>query len=264
MLVAALLKMDYTDYLVRWFSMASWTNVAIVLLPYPIAGIAIYMVRPWSYPVFLTVTAFQTYSDLMTWWNVPHHFSLPLALALTVTNVGLVSYFLIPAVRTTYFNARIRWWESKPRYEIHTPAVLKSAAGEMKCTITNLSEGGAFIRASKKLQPDQEFELHFFLFRRAISVHTKVVHRRWKGMRGYGLEFVHTPSSRKEFARITGGMRLLGAQSPAAHQSFRDFANWFYRALLTGKGWTPEIAPLAQVIPFSRPLKRTPGIDKAA
>ena len=243
------MHISYGQYLHTLLRHGTVLDLASVFLLYPIAGFAIYSVKNWSYPVYLAVMASTFYFNFQDWRHYPGVFTLPIFLGTLFLNIALVSYFLLPAVRTTYFNRRLRWWESKPRYEVHIPAILEAPSQDgkahgkhLKCTVSNLSEGGAFVNCRKNLEVGTVVQLHFSIFDRPVTADAKICHRRWQGVRGYGLEFQHSPDSRVQLQRIAKGLRLIGIQTRAAEGNWGEsLTRWAATLFKTGKGLVPEI-----------------------
>ncbi|MBC7385477.1 MAG: PilZ domain-containing protein [Cryobacterium sp.] len=65
---------------------------------------------------------------------------------LVITNlIGAIAilYLLRPRTRMIYFNARMRWWETEPRYVVDFPAsVSRVGASPVKSRIQNIASGG--------------------------------------------------------------------------------------------------------------------------
>jgi len=80
-------------------------------------------------------------------------------------------YFLLPAVRAAYFNAKLRWWETKPRYLVNIPASFgRKGASSARGTMVNLSEGGAFLKTARKYKKSQKIHVQFYLLGRDYEV----------------------------------------------------------------------------------------------
>src|SRR6185295_9173146 len=126
-----------------------------------ITAAAIWAVKKWSYPVFIGIFAWGAYSNFSVWHQYPQVYSLATLLAVNIVNLGLVSYFLVPAVSAAYFNPRLRWWESKPRYSVDLLGTLKfdppDAPGSrfQEVRITDISEGGVYLVSKEKLSLGQ-------------------------------------------------------------------------------------------------------------
>jgi hypothetical protein len=149
---AYLQKMDLIAYLQNIFHANGAWKSALVYSSMPVAGVCIFLMKKWSYPLFLSILAFMFYSNYETWREYPDVFNLPNLLFAYALNLGIVTYFLLPAVREVYFNPRLRWWEAKPRYSVNLASEVECSTGPRKSVVTNISEGGAFVKTSKALK----------------------------------------------------------------------------------------------------------------
>lgn len=201
----------------------------------PIAGLAIFRTRRWSYPLFLAITSFTAWRNYQSHVAFPGLLSLPLLFGAYAANAALVAYFLLPAVRLAYFNPRVRWWESQPRFQVE----LDARAGETPVRIRNLSEGGAFIEAAAGL-PQGAFTLSFEWQGERYAIAARVVHRRADG-RGLGLQFAPSRVFRKRMRALAHRMAAAGCAPTIARGPWHlEFRGWFLRLVRTGRGWVPE------------------------
>jgi hypothetical protein len=211
----------------------------------PIAGLAIYRPRRWSYPVFIGITAWVAFENFHEWRLHTQMIPLWLVLVLFAMDVALVSYFLLPAVRTVYFDRTLRWWETSPRYRIDIDCTLTDANGTVAGKIENLSSGGLFFKTTPALSGGDVREFRFDTFGRTVTVSGKVVHVREGDDVGYGVRFEHTPESRKALNELTRVLDQEALPRWPAKVSYStrltEFKRWGIRLLTTGKGLLPEV-----------------------
>ena len=100
----------------------NWFSIAAPIL----AGISIYLCRKWSFYAYLALISTMFYISYQGYKMRYYPISLYSILFVYVANALLVAYFLIPAVRQVYFDPRLRWWQTRPRYRIFTPGKYKS------------------------------------------------------------------------------------------------------------------------------------------
>ncbi|OFZ22296.1 MAG: hypothetical protein A2X94_02265 [Bdellovibrionales bacterium GWB1_55_8] len=208
----------------------------------PMAGVAIYLCKKWSYPIFLLVAGLTIYSNFNTWSQAPDRFpAWGLALTLFLDAV-FVGYFLIPAVRTVYMDPRIRWWESKPRYLVNAPGSVKDADGEKNGTVADLSEGGIFFAAEETISPQEPVTVRFKSGDREIEVRgTVVYHRKNSGAAhgGYGVQFLHTRETACAVRKMVRNLRRSGMEARGTSDWREDLTTWFVTLAKTGKGLVP-------------------------
>lgn len=238
-------RMDLSPWAYSLFlrSEDSWTLVQHFAL-YPLGGLAIYSMKRWSYLVFLSVMAWSFWKHSQMGLPV-----IRLALVYSI-NLGLVTYFMIPAVRRAYFDSRIKWWESQTRYEFSVPAIVRGSDGQdHPIALLDFSQGGVFARwDSEKSAPEAQTRLRievalggiFFVFPGTV------MHRRVSQPQGLGVRF-DFPSWRERLqaARFVFALRILGARkkslSAASESRLHEILEGFVHFLRTGKGLVPLV-----------------------
>jgi hypothetical protein len=214
------------------------------LLLMPIAGIAIFAMKRWSYPVFLGAVGWSAYRNFRNFAYASGVMPLPMLLLVYAFEIGLVGYFLLPKVRTTYFDPTVRWWESKPRYVLELAARVRAKGGrDLPAAVHNISEGGAFVTASGDLNMDDALELEFAVIGRPFLARGKVVHSRVMddGRHCFGIQFTHTVDSLTKFQQLTTSLSLLGFQDRGTAEPWqKSLKTWILTLVRTGRGWTPE------------------------
>lgn len=216
-----------------------WVLVDFFLMP-PLAGWAIYKCRKWSYPVFLGGAALTILANFMTWKQHPRLFSFPMFLATVALDIAFVTYFLLPSVRAVYLDPRLRWWESKARFLVRLKGRVTIDGHSDRCTITDISEGGVFIRTSADLALGTVTGISFHYFGRIFSAQGRIVYGSESPRAGYGVQFIHTRQSRKAVRRLTKALRISGVRTRNPSDWRNDFARWARTFLTTGKGWRPQ------------------------
>ena len=214
---------------------------------FPIAGIAIFAVKKWSFPVFLIIEAWV----LIT--NIPYFNELYLTsqflllgffILFGILNITVVSYLLLPAVRIAYLDPRIRWWEAKPRYSVDIECkVNDKPIGRIK----NLSESGVFISTHEDLPIDSIIKLEYTLETvdsNAIKICTQahIIHKfTINSSEGYGIQYTDLPHSTKHF--IHSKIKYLekaGYDRRPPRRHITDLFNWLAKLIKTGEGLLPK------------------------
>lgn len=239
LLCSWLLKASPSLYLRALYHQESGLQLAGFFLLPPIAGLAIFMVKEWSYPVFLATVAWVLYGNYGTWKDFPEIVSIRLLFATYMIKIGVVGYFLIPAVRAAYYNRRLRWWESLRRFDVQIPAQIKSQDQEYTGNIENFSEGGIFLKGTSGLEVGHKIEIHFSVHEQNFIVGGKVVHRSWQN--GYGIQFENSRESRQEMKSLAKHFRRIGLRSNRDINHFEEFKLWWKTLFKTGKGLVPEL-----------------------
>lgn len=232
--------------LLRYFEMLIhgkpwWALADFFLLP-PLAGWAIYKCRSWSYPIFLLSAATTVYTNYLSWKGHPQLFSFPMFLASTMLDVAFVTYFLLPTVRVMYMDPKMRWWDSKPRFLVRLRGRVGTDSASGRCMITDVSEGGVFIRTTVPLKVGQGIRVAFHFFDRIFSIKGEVVYSTQRAKAGYGVRFSHNRQSGRDMKRLTRALRVAGVARRNPVNWREDFRAWLKTLLTSGKGFTPRNA----------------------
>lgn len=162
-------------------------------LIFPLAGILILRLRKWTYFSFMAVLTYIVFKILSyeryTWpYNSDSPFLYNYVVALTAMVVFV--YFLSPTVRIPFFDRRVRWWETKARYNVNLPCWIQSGGDEITSNILNLSLTGAFVVESEGIKLGDTFLMKFNYEGEEMVVNAKAVHKhKAQGQDGYGLQF---------------------------------------------------------------------------
>lgn len=184
---------DLTRILENILSEDSMLNIFEFWIVYPLAGLCLFRIRKVTYFLFLAIQAYSIYTILSyepyTW---PYYSQSPFIYNyfLLIMNVAIIIYFLLPRVRRPFFDQRVRWWETKARYNIHLPCQLIFTNRNLEAEILNISQTGVFVKeipgivvGDKTMIAFGHNNLQFHLPAQIISKH------QFEGNRGFGLKF---------------------------------------------------------------------------
>lgn len=214
-----------------------------MVMPSIVAGVAIYSVKRWSYPVFLTSMVWLFTQSLTDYGQETPLLTRLISLGLPmIFNILVVSYVLLPNVRAAYFNPRLRWWESKPRYRFEANISIKRDSKEVLGKISNISEGGVFISTEGPIGVDQLINISFKIFGRHFDVIGKTLYQKGSDY-SYGIEFQRLTSNDLKNIRA-----VIKEMAQARYPETRpvpvwteDLTAWFKKLVKTGKGFVPEL-----------------------
>jgi hypothetical protein len=114
-----------------------------------------------------------------------------------------LGYFINPRIRTLYFDPKLCWWKSKPRFETHLPLIVREGEKWNYPVLKNVSEGGCFIETPHPAAMGSSVEISIPL---PVPLQVSVIHTsaevRWVSRNplrsGMGVEFFQTaPIHRK-------------------------------------------------------------------
>jgi len=122
-----------------------------------------------------------------------------------------LSYFINPRVRHLYFDPKLRWWRTKPRFETYLPMITRCDSLWDYPVMKNISEGGCFIETKKLGSITETISLSIPL---PVPLSVSVIHVegeiRWisgaENRTGMGIQFKNlTPKDQfalREFVRL--------------------------------------------------------------
>lgn len=221
----------------------AWVGLFEYFLLYPIAGYAIFRVKNWSIPVFVSCIIWMMISNIDQYVHhlVNHQFlELVAWIFFLGLNLLIVSYFLTPAVKIAYTNPRMRWWEVQHRYQVELKCLID---GHDQAQILNISQSGVFITSAQPLATDREYTLNFESHNIKMHVLGVVAHQYSQQRKsGYGIRFIHmTDQNKKSLKKL---INILESEKyprrPERISNFSDFKKWFKEFYATGKGIYPE------------------------
>ena len=214
-----------------------------MMAPGFISAIAIYCVKKWSYPVFLLCMGWLLSQILLNLQHTNDSYLITMTVvAPLVFNIVLVSYFLIPAVKTTYYDPRVRWWEAKPRYIVDLKSEINYSGQKSSGKLANISEGGAFIESDLDIPLESDLKLSFEISNAEFELTSKVIFK-VPGKTAYGVQFdFQDKVERKQLIHTIRYLKESGAEVTRPIPLWSDdLKSWFFKLLSTGEGFFPKI-----------------------
>jgi hypothetical protein len=119
-----------------------------------------------------------------------------------------MGYFINPRVRHLYFDPKLRWWRTKPRYETHIPFIMNHRQDWEYPILRNISEGGCFIETPHLLEINSTLDIAIPL---PVPLSVSVIKTRGE------VRWISTNPLRQ-------GMGVQFHEPPAAHsKAIRDY-----------------------------------------
>jgi len=217
----------------------------LALFLFPIAaGYAIYVVRRWSFIVYLFFVLWNFAINYHSYSQSPDLYGLPILVLAYLANLMVVGYFLIPAIRVAYLDPSIRWWESSPRYTVMIPATIEQNGSQAQAQIADISRGGIFLIGGRELTRDSRLILRFSFESLHFEIPAVVAHIRQAGSRGAGIRFIESsmkPEQKKLLKRLIQALELLRLPRRPGRRSWRDLKDWLHTLVTSGRGLVPEL-----------------------
>lgn len=213
----------------------------IMILPSFAAGIALYAIKKWSYPVFFTAMSVLTYEIFKNYSLGMDTPTTLLCVVMPMTiNMGYCFYFLLPNVRAVYYNPRLRWWESKPRYVFSSNIKISIDGVMTEGRMSNISQGG-ILAILPKLMPIQSVtNLHMSLEGMEMVVLVRVAYCKEDHV-SHGLQFIGMSKDKKKFmVKFIRKLEVEKCELTRPVLSWeKDLSCWLKTLVKTGKGIIP-------------------------
>ncbi len=243
------------------------TNFIFFFL-FPLGGVFILLVKRWSFYAYLVIQALGLFLN----WKylngaiLSKNFTLlSYYLLFLGFNVGIVAYFLLSAIKKTYHNPRLRWWESAPRYYVNLKThisyyhekgsnaletlelIQKGRGGEhfedVEGVICDLSSTGAHLRSSSELPLGSLclLKFHFLNFDFSLKGIT-VWARKDENMHVYGVQFFSLSwMNRFKLGRFLSFLEDSSfLRRPPKRNYLQDVKNWLSSSDRTDVELMPE------------------------
>lgn len=237
------------------------------ILPFVAAG-AIFAVRRWSYPVFLTTIVWSLVVDLSHWTMSSTVFPTAVLIGTYAFNIAVVSYLMIPTVWSLYSNPKAAWWRSKERYLLNHTGNVKGGHGVTECRVLDISKGGAFLESTWELGTTEDITVSFNYSGLLFSAKAKIVHGSKRNVLafGYGIQFKEMDrSNSKALSQILNSLKQLNMEAISRAERGNDSLwSWMANVLSTGNGLVPTV-PTQVLQPISKnTAKKLQATKKAA
>ncbi len=191
------------------FSLAPWDLVRFVwhsssafplfemFCLFPIAGVAIFLIKRWSLGIFLLIELWVLIANigpLKSFFLNEQYLIFGSIILFSILNIIVVVYFMVPAVNSLYFDPRMRWWESSLRYTVSVPCniLLNETETEGYLTdIINISDTGLFITQIDGIKIIGPIIIQFNMFGDLFRITGEVVHNaNIGGIQGMGVRYI--------------------------------------------------------------------------
>lgn len=213
----------------------------VVLLPL-VAGTCIYLTKRWSFMLYIFVMCFPLIYTSMKWYENPSGKIGLSAVALYAVNILVVSYFMIPAVRRIYFDPRLRWWETKPRYLTDFQASISIddknlGTGHVK----NISVGGLYLETDAQLELHKSVQVKFKFNDQEISLMAEPVFQKGTPPFGFGFQISRQEIKKSQLRKVVRSLQessaIVQGRAPTPEDSFMA---WIKQALHKS-AWVPQL-----------------------
>lgn len=241
---AVIQKKNIMEYLVFAMSPEYLSRNWMIVVAPIVAGIAIYSCKKWSFYVYIIAISALFFFSYTGYLSKNGSIGLLPVILVYLVNILVVTYFLIPAVRSIYFDRRMRWWEIQARYKTNFKCKWRDLDGEslQPGTVANFSENGLFLKSD--IHPEDNRKIHIEIpFNNDLKFTFEgeaIIHNRADAI-GFGVKFEHNKESRKNAKALVIDLEEKGLRITASDIRPEDsFSYWVRTLVTTGKGLVPN------------------------
>ena len=170
----------------------------IILFFYPVVAAAVFSVRKWGWYLFIAgVLVLIGYNVFVFFLSPLYNYILLILYNLALAVVA--GLLFRKHVIAPYFNPRLRWWESEPRYRIDIDIVVRLEKGDAAGDILDISSGGCYIELDHTCRLGKVYGLRIRCMSHRVDMRGKVmrVDTAPSDKNRYGVMFVKTDADQK-------------------------------------------------------------------
>ena len=213
-LVQIALHFHRIDYAFSDYTQLIPMRQTVVALALVACAFSILSLKPWGYFLFLTLSSFVTGYYALNYFSSPHS-TEPWSLS----SIGLLClttlYFTQRHVASPYFNPKVRWWDTSPRFPTNLRVQVKIDGEPQNGTICDISLSGVFVTGISKVVTGDLLSLQFQFLDIHFACLGKVM-RVGRNPSGYGIMFVDLSRQEKaELKRLVQAIRETSVQKAA-------------------------------------------------
>jgi hypothetical protein len=184
----------------------------IVLILYPVCAAAIFLVRKWSWYVYILAAVCLAADNVVVFLLRPQYHVLALIFYNLVLAIA-AGIFFRRAVIAPYFNPGLRWWEQPVRFGLGLYLTITGQDGRpVQANIVDISATGVFAVCLERLSEEAGFAVTLHALGHTIHTHVRVRRRVPHELTtGYGLQFEHRDATQKiALETLLGDLRRAG------------------------------------------------------
>jgi c-di-GMP-binding flagellar brake protein YcgR len=171
----------------------------LILVLYPLSAVALLSVKKWGWYLFLGCSAALIAYTTGSYAVSPRYSLFVIVLAdialMVVAGITFHKHVIAP-----YFNPRLRWWETEPRFRVEAFAQVKVGEAVVSGEILDISQSGCFATFILDLTRGKTYAMHLKCLRHTLDVEGKIMRKSAKSElhKGYGIMFSKMSADQRE------------------------------------------------------------------
>ncbi len=213
---------------------STYRNIEVFILPV-VLGIFTYFAHRASYFIVVLGSIFLLVRNFLVFEATNDSFPVSALVFMNLLFVFVIVYLSRRSTRALYFNSKMRWWETDPRYVVEWEGTLsRLGAQPTKVKIQNIAVGGAALETlDSGFQPHEQIKLDFFALGQSYSFAAGVV--REKNSEGaptlLGIQWLEKRRSAdgKKMKKLIREIKQKGIPTTRPADRWQDFKSWISR-----------------------------------
>ena len=163
----------------------------IILCFYPISAAAIFSVRKWGWYLFIgSAVVLISYNVYV--FSLSPRYNLFLLILYNIAIAVVAGIFFRKHVIAPYFNPRLRWWETEPRFSITIYLDIHRDTTSIRGELLDISMSGCFVSAADHLRTGQVCQMTLHCMQRQVDIAGRLLRSvsLEANLMGYGIMFV--------------------------------------------------------------------------
>jgi c-di-GMP-binding flagellar brake protein YcgR len=176
----------------------------IVLFIYMVCAVSVFFVRKWGWYTFISSSLFLISYNFVTLALNPRNSLISIIAYDFILTVAAFIFFRKNLI-APFFNPKLRWWETEPRYVIGISLELRTGTKSTIAEVVDLSESGCYILPVDGLEVGGTYDAKLNCMGDSVLVRARLLRKSFHsdGEQGFGMMFTETDTlSRQGLARI--------------------------------------------------------------
>jgi hypothetical protein len=211
-------------------------NIETFFLPV-LLGLCVYFARRISFFIVIAGSFYLVTKNVFIFVAMNQSDPVVPLVLMNLFFVFVIVYLLRRSTRMIYFNERMRWWETDPRYVVNLPASLtRLGASPKSVKIANIAVGGAAVATEESgFIPHEMIHIEFQHEGESFKLTAGVVWEKPPGSGEHliGIHWVEDllKKDRKRVIHLMRALRAKGVQETRASSSgWKNLLGWLKRS----------------------------------
>ena len=170
----------------------------IILFIYPICAVALFSVKKWGWYLFLGCSLILITYNIVV-YSLNPLYNLLILITFNIVLAVIAGIFFRKHVIAPYFNPRLRWWETDPRYKLDISAEIVTHYKKLVGEIHDISASGCLVLLNYKIRLGMTHKLLIRCLNHLVEINGKIMRKSSSDEEydRYGIMFVKMTTENK-------------------------------------------------------------------